>query len=47
MVKAGEHSLDSASGDSHVSTVANPRRTRVDADGRPAPAQSVCLPQQD
>jgi hypothetical protein len=46
-----KHSPDSSTapvtGDGSPRSVANPRRTQLDAAGRPAPAQSPALPQQD
>jgi hypothetical protein len=34
-------------GDGSPRSVANPRRTQLDANGRPTSAQSTSLPQQD
>ena len=42
-----EHSTAPVSGDGAPRSVANPRRTQLDANGRPTSAQNASLPQQD
>jgi hypothetical protein len=44
---ATDRSQDTAAGDAALTTVANPRRTRVDADGRPLAPQNARLAARD
>lgn len=39
MNRADDNTQDSTAGDNAPTTVANPRRTRVGADGRPTPVE--------
>ena len=42
-----DHSTATVTGDGAPPSVANPRRTQLDANGRPTSAQNASLPQQD
>ena len=46
MVISADRSTDSTGNDSSTGSVANPRRTRVDADGRPTRSPAA-LPRRD